>query len=80
MLPDGCVVDAIVLGRPGHKGLIDILPVGASFIDMSSSQPISSRELAKTLAQQGLNFMDTPVFGGVKRTRDGSLAIVVGGR
>lgn len=79
MLPDGCVVDAIVLGRPGNKGLIDILPVGASIIDMSSSQPISSREMARTLAQQSLNFLDAPVSGGVKRARDGSLAIMVGG-
>jgi 3-hydroxyisobutyrate dehydrogenase len=79
MLPDSDVVDSVVLGQADHKGLIDILPPGATVIDMSSSQPMRSQALAQALTRRGLHFLDAPVSGGVKRAVDGSLAIMVGG-
>lgn len=48
-------------------------------IDMSSSEPMRSRELGATLARQGIAYLDAPVSGGVKRAVDGTLAIMVGG-
>ena len=79
MVPGSDVVDPIVLGQAGQRGLVDILPPGAIVIDMSSSQPIRSRALAQTLNRRELHFLDAPVSGGVKRAREGSLAIMVGG-
>jgi 3-hydroxyisobutyrate dehydrogenase len=79
MLPDSDAVDQIVLGQPPQPGLIDILPLGATLIDMTSSQPLRSRELAQALETRGLRFLDAPVSGGVSRAREGSLTIMVGG-
>src|SRR5262249_51526818 len=79
MLPDSDTVDAVVFGQATSRGVIEILPPGAAIIDMSSSHPMRSRALAQTLAERGLHFLDAPVSGGVKRARDGSLAIMVGG-
>lgn len=79
MLPNSDAVDATVLGAEGRAGLIDVLPEGALVIDMSSSQPLRTRELAQALATAGKRFLDAPVSGGVKRAIDGSLAIMVGG-
>lgn len=74
MLPSSIEVDATVLG------LIDILPSGATIIDMSSSQPMRSRALAKVLEEKGLHFLDAPVSGGVKGAVSGKLSIMVGGK
>jgi 3-hydroxyisobutyrate dehydrogenase len=79
MLPDSNAVEAIVLGGAGKPGLRESLKPGATIIDMSSSEPMRSRELGSTLAAKGLHYLDAPVSGGVKRAVDGSLAIMVGG-
>ena len=79
MLPDSDAVEAVVLGRDGAPGLIGVLTRGAVVIDMGSSQPLRSRALAERLQRAGLQFLDAPVSGGVKRAIDGTLAIMVGG-
>jgi 3-hydroxyisobutyrate dehydrogenase len=79
MLPDSNAVEAIVIGNTGQPGLRDLMKRGATVIDMSSSEPMRSRELGNTLSAKGLNYLDAPVSGGVKRAVDGSLAVMVGG-
>jgi 3-hydroxyisobutyrate dehydrogenase len=79
MLPDSNAVEAIVLGSAGRPGLRDSMKRGATVIDMSSSEPMRSRELGNTLAALGLDYLDAPVSGGVKRAIDGSLAVMAGG-
>ena len=79
MLPDSNAVDAVILGINGKQGLGDVLKQGATVVDMSSSEPMRSRELAKALAVKGLNYLDAPVSGGVRRANDASLAVMVGG-
>jgi 3-hydroxyisobutyrate dehydrogenase len=78
MLPDSNAVEAVVLAND-KPGLITILKRGGVVIDMSSSEPMRSRNLAQTLEKQGLDYLDAPVSGGVKRAVEGSLAIMVGG-
>lgn len=73
MLPDGAVVREVVLS------VADALAPGALVIDMSSSAPLGTRQLAEELAPRGLHLIDAPVSGGVKRAIDGSLAIMAGG-
>jgi 3-hydroxyisobutyrate dehydrogenase len=79
MLPNSAIVESVLLGEDGKGGLLPQLRPGACVIDMSSSEPLRSRVLAATLAARGVQFLDAPVSGGVKRAIDGSLAIIVGG-
>jgi 3-hydroxyisobutyrate dehydrogenase len=48
-------------------------------IDMSSSDPSVTRKIGPRLKQAGVDFIDAPVSGGVRRAIDGSLAIMAGG-
>jgi 3-hydroxyisobutyrate dehydrogenase len=75
MLPNSQVVNALLW----DKGLAALLKKGACVLDMSSSEPMASRDNAKKLAAMGLEFVDAPVSGGVRRAVDGSLAIMAGG-
>jgi 3-hydroxyisobutyrate dehydrogenase len=76
MLPDGKTVREVVLG---DGGLISSLAAGSIVIDMSSSEPVGTRELGQALAGRGIHLVDAPVSGGVKRAVDGSLATMAGG-
>ena len=75
MLPNSSIVEAALL----QDGWADRLHKGALVIDMSSSEPTRSRDLAATLEARGLDYLDAPVSGGVKRAQNGTLAILVGG-
>lgn len=79
MLPDSNAVQSVVLGKDGGQGLDGILRPGSVIIDMSSSEPVRSRQLAGLLAARGFRYLDAPVSGGVKRAVGGTLAIMVGG-
>ncbi len=76
MLPDSKVVTKVLFGE---GGLAAHLTKGAVVIDMSSSNPSVTRELGPRLKDAGVDFIDAPVSGGVKRALDGSLAIMAGG-
>jgi 3-hydroxyisobutyrate dehydrogenase len=77
MLPDSDVVNRVLFGE--KDGLAAHLSQGSVVIDMSSSNPSVTREIGARLKELGLNFIDAPVSGGVRRAIDGSLAIMVGG-
>ncbi|BBK38821.1 oxidoreductase [Allostella sp. ATCC 35155] len=80
MLPNGKIVEQVVLGRPGaNDGLAAGMTAGSIVVDMSSSSPVGTRDLAARLAERGIRLVDAPVSGGVKRAVDGSLAIMAGG-
>lgn len=77
MLPNGDIVRQVLLG--GAAPLVRGLAKGALIIDMSSSSPVGTRELAKDLRAAGFDLIDAPVSGGVKRAVPGTLAIMAGG-
>src|SRR3546814_19721619 len=52
---------------------------GTTIIEMSSADPVRTRELAAKVGATGAKLIDAPVSGGVKKAVDGSLAIMVGG-
>ena len=79
MLPSSSVVEQVVLGDAGRPGLLALLKPGVTLIDMGTSEPLRSRELAQKLSNAGIGFIDAPVSGGVKRAVEGSLAIMAGG-
>ncbi len=76
MLPDGKAVRQVVLGQ---EGLAVGLQPGSVVLDMTSAEPVGTRELGETLAASGVALVDAPVSGGVKRAVAGTLAIMAGG-
>ena len=78
MLPTGKEVRAVLLETEGGA-LAANLPKGAIVMDMSSADPVGTRQLYADLAKRGLVVVDAPVSGGVPRATDGSLAIMIGG-
>lgn len=73
MVPDGKAVRSAVLAAlPG-------LARGAIVIDMSSSDPATTRELGALLKKKGIHMLDSPVSGAKAKAADGTLALMVGG-
>ena len=80
MLPDGRAVRAVTLGASdAGDGVLAGLSRGKVFVDMSSSSPVGTRELGALLAARGVEMIDAPVSGGVRKAEDATLAIMVGG-
>lgn len=73
MLPNSSIVESVL------SGLLKQIPAGVTVIDMSSSEPLRTRELAHRLAEHDLHMLDAPVSGGQKRAISGTLSIMVGG-
>jgi len=76
MLPDGAAVRQVLLAA---DGVAAGLSPGSVVLDMSSAEPLGTRELGATLAAAGVSLVDAPVSGGVKRAVEGTLAIMAGG-
>jgi 3-hydroxyisobutyrate dehydrogenase len=77
MLPDSNVVNRVLFGE--NDSLAAHLSRSSIVIDMSSSNPSVTREIGPQMKETGVDFIDAPVSGGVKRAIDGSLAIMAGG-
>lgn len=76
-LPDSPDVESVALGENGiihgaHPGLI--------FVDNSTIKPASARMIAEKLASAGIQSLDAPVSGGDIGAKDGTLAVMVGGK
>jgi 3-hydroxyisobutyrate dehydrogenase len=78
MLPTGHEVRDVLLGMQGGALVANLKP-GAVVIDMSSADPVGTRNLGAELAARKIALVDAPVSGGVPRAKDGSLAIMIGG-
>jgi len=76
-LPNSAVVEEIVLGE---DGLLESLSPGKVLVDTSSSKPSSTRMISGRLAEVRVDMLDAPVSGGVMKAREGTLAVMVGGR
>lgn len=75
MLPGSAVVAQVLLA----DGLLQHVASSAVVVDMSSSAPARTRELAAAAAERGVTLIDAPVSGGVAGARSGSLTIMAGG-
>jgi 3-hydroxyisobutyrate dehydrogenase len=76
MLPDGRAVRTVALG---NGGIASFARPGTLMIDMSSSQPLLTRETGAALAAKQIILIDAPVSGGVERATKGTLTIMIGG-
>ncbi|HZE31125.1 MAG TPA: NAD(P)-dependent oxidoreductase [Actinoallomurus sp.] len=75
MLPNSAIVGSVLL----DDGLLARMAPGAVLIDMSSSEPVRTRELAALADEHGVPMVDAPVSGGVRGAVAGSLMITAGG-
>jgi 3-hydroxyisobutyrate dehydrogenase len=78
MLPTGHIVRRVMLEME-QGGLAGVLSAGSLVIDMSSSDPIGTRDLGEALAKRGIVLVDAPVSGAVPRAKDATLTIMIGG-
>lgn len=76
MLPNSPEVREVVLG-PG--GVVEGAHAGLIVADMSSIDPLVSREVSSRLAEHGVAMLDAPVSGGEPGAIAGALSIMVGG-
>ncbi len=76
MLPAGPDVNSCALSP---NGLAEGFSRGDILIDMSSSQPWLTVELAEDLAERGISMIDSPVSGGTTGADAGTLTLMIGG-
>lgn len=76
MLPNSPHVKEVVLGE---GGVLENAKEGTVLIDMSSINPIASREIEAECRKKGIKMLDAPVSGGEPKAIDGTLSIMVGG-
>lgn len=77
MLPNSPQVKEVMLSE---GGVAEHMKPGSVFIDMSSINPVASKEIAAVLEKKGIDMLDAPVSGGEPKAIDGTLSFMVGGR
>ena len=75
-LPDSTVVEAVVRGE---GGVLSACREGQILVDLGTSSPGSTRELAAELAARGVAMLDAGISGGAAAAEKGTLTIMVGG-
>ncbi len=78
-LPEAKNVRSVCLGEGGSQGAFDVAPKGALFIDCSTVDVESARDLSENAAKRGFRMIDSPMSGGVAGAEAGSLTFMVGG-
>jgi len=78
MLPTGQIVREVIL-EAQNGAFAKALRPGSLVVDMSSSEPVGTRELGKVLERSGVILIDAPVSGAVPRAKTATLAIMIGG-
>lgn len=63
----------------GPNGVIEGLATGKAIVDMSSIDPLATREFAGRIEALGCDYIDAPVSGGEIGAQDASLTIMCGG-
>ncbi len=63
----------------GADGMLQADIAGKLFIEMSTLQPVTVRELAPAIEARGARIVDAPVLGTIPRVRDGTLIALLGG-
>ncbi|MFZ3237957.1 MAG: NAD(P)-dependent oxidoreductase, partial [Stellaceae bacterium] len=62
----------------GEGRVAEVLRPGQIFADMTTGDPNETREMAKRLAEKGVQMIDAPVSGGPHGANAGTIAIMVG--
>ena len=75
-LPGPAQVESVV---SGPDGLLPNLRSGSAVVDLSTNSVACVRQLADVCRAGEVSFLDSPVSGGAKGSRDGTLVLMVGG-
>ena len=75
MLPTGPIVREVVMEMLESGAL----GKGTIMVDMSSSEPTGTRQLAEFLSKSGVTLIDAPVSGGITGAQAGTLTLMIGG-
>ena len=65
--------------KPLVQEALEAIKPGLIWVDCTSGDPASAREIAGWLAARGAHFLDAPVSGGVAGAVNGKLTVMVGG-
>jgi len=76
MLPNSEIVSEVTAG---NGALFDSMRPGSTWIDMTTSDPFTTAELAQQAQQQEINVVDAPVGRSPKHAEEGTLLIMTGG-
>lgn len=76
MLPNSEIVSEVTTG---NGALFDSMRPGSTWIDMTTSDPFTTAELAQQAQQQGINVVDAPVGRSPKHAEEGTLLVMTGG-
>ncbi len=79
MVADTPAVEKVLLG-PEPPGVIDGLEAGSLVIDMGTTAVTATRRFSARVEASGADYVDAPVSGGEVGARDGTLAIMAGGK
>jgi 3-hydroxyisobutyrate dehydrogenase len=63
----------------GWEGLANGFDPGGVVIDMGSSDPLATADLANRLAERGIDLVDAPALGSPADARAGKLTLIIGG-
>jgi len=77
ILPASGHVREAVLGK---NGVAEGIRRGSVLIDMSTIDPLTTKDIAKILGEKGVEMLDAPVARGVPAAVAGTLVIYVGGK
>lgn len=75
-LPDTKQVKSVIFGS---HGIAENIHDGLVVIDCGTTHPLTTREIAQSLKNQGVIFLDAPVSGMRARAIEGTLTVMVGG-
>jgi len=76
-LPTSDIVRDVILG---NGGLAESLKAGSIVADVSTTEMEITRLIALELEKRKIEFIDTPVSGGEKAAREGTLSFMAGGK
>ena len=76
----------VLLSLPSHREVADViyaagasLSRGLTIIDTTTGDAASTQELARTLADRGITYLDATISGSSAQVRSGSVTLMVGG-
>jgi len=74
-LPTSVQVEQVIFGP---DGVAEGLGKGALIADMTTGDPLATKDMAARLAERGIDMIDAPVSGGVSGAEQGTIAIMIG--
>jgi 3-hydroxyisobutyrate dehydrogenase-like beta-hydroxyacid dehydrogenase len=76
----------VLLSLPSHREVGDVVQAGGpslrpglTIVDTTTGDPASAEELARTLGERGITYLDATISGSSAQVRAGSATLMVGG-